>query len=299
MTTSREVAEAAIKQSRLRAASPAEVWGPSWGYEGLDKVTHGILPGRMNVLVSRPNVGKSAFAGSLLIDVAREFLGDDSGQVVKLFSFEMSAQSVQHRLACQIADVSMNRIDTGFASAEQLAAYERAQLLLADLPIEYYDDILSMTEIESEVREGNTGFWVLDHARKVKDLMGAPNPYQALNDVIARITRLTQKEGHSGLIITHQNRSKQNATDKRADLESVAGTDQVGQDADLLLALYREDIGRYATEAERDLPKPGELLVVKNRHGSAGFGIEVVYLPKKAKWVEKSKFKQVLKTGAV
>ena len=60
MTTSREVAEASIRQARARAASPAELWGPSWGYEGLDKVTHGILPARMNVLVSRPNVGKSA-----------------------------------------------------------------------------------------------------------------------------------------------------------------------------------------------------------------------------------------------
>jgi replicative DNA helicase len=295
MTSSREVADAAIKQSKARALSPAEVWGISWGIDGLDKVTHGILPARMNVLVSRPNVGKSAFAGSLLIDVAREFLGDGSDRQVKLFTFEMSAQSVQHRLACQIADVSMHRIDTGFASPEQLAAYERAQLLLADLPIEYFDRTMSMAEISSEVRDPQTGFWVLDHLRKVKDVSLAQNPYQALNEVIAKITFLTQQEGHSGLIITHQNRSKQNATDKRADLESIAGSDQAGQDADLLLALYRDDVGKYATEAERDLPKPGELLVVKNRHGAAAFGIEMVFIPKKAKWVEKSKFKQVLK----
>jgi replicative DNA helicase len=299
MTTSREVADAAIKQSRLRAASPAEVWGISWGIDGLDKVTHGILPGRMNVLVSRPNVGKSAFAGSLLISVAQDFLMNDSDQRVKLFTFEMSAQSVQHRLACQIADVSMNKIDTGYASPDQLAAYERAQLLLADLPIEYFDRRMSMTEIASEVREPNTGFWVLDHIRLVKDMMGAASPYQTLNEVIAKITMLTQQDGHSGLVITHQNRSKQNATDKRADLESIAGSDQAGQDADLLLALYRDDVGKYTTEAERDLPKPGELLVVKNRHGAANFGIEMIFLPKKAKWVEKSKFKQVLKTEAM
>ncbi len=298
MTTSREVAEASIRQARARAASPAELWGPSWGYEGLDKVTHGILPARMNVLVSRPNVGKSALAGSLLITVGEQFLGDDSGKVVKLFSFEMGAQAVQHRLACQIADVSMSRIETGYATPEQQAAYERAQLTLAELPIEYFDRRMTMTEIEREVREKNTGFWVLDHLRQVKDMLGAASPYQTLNEIIARITILTQQDGHSGLIITHQNRSKQNATDKRADLESIAGSDQAGQDADLLLAIYREDVGKYANEAERDLPKPGELLVVKNRHGAANFGIEMIFLPKKAKWVEKSKQLTIVKEAS-
>jgi replicative DNA helicase len=289
MTTSREVAEAAITQARERAASPAEVWGISWGIDGLDRVTHGILPGRMNVLVSRPNIGKSALAGGLLVTVGRQFLVDDSGKVVKLFTFEMSGLAVQHRLACQIADVSMHRIDTGFATPEQQAAYERAQLLLADLPIEYFDRSMNMTQIEREVRKEDTGFWVLDHLRKVKEVSGAANPYQTLNEVIARITTLTQQDGFTGLVITHQNRSKQNAVDKRADLESIAGSDQAGQDADLLLALYREDVGKYSSEAERDTPKPGELLVVKNRHGAANFGIEMLFLPKKAKWVEVAK----------
>jgi replicative DNA helicase len=289
MTTSREVAEAAIEQSRARAASPAEVWGISWGIDGLNKVTHGILPNRMNVLVSRPNIGKSALAGSLLITVGAEFLMDDSGRVAKLFTFEMGAQAVQHRLACQIADVSMNRIDTGYASPEQLTKYERAQQYLAELPIEYFDHRMSMTQIEREVRKDDTGFWVLDHVRLVKDMAGAQSPYQMLNEITDRITILTQQDGHSGLIITHQNRSKQNATDKRADLESIAGSDQVGQNADLVLAIYRDDVGKYADEASRDLPKPGELLVVKNRHGPANFGIEMMFLPKKAKWVEVSK----------
>lgn len=270
MSTSREVADNAIRQAQARANNPAEVWGIDWEVAGLNQATGGIHPERFVLLTSRPSVGKSAFAGRLLISVAKQFLEDDTDSVVKMFTLEMSQDSVQKRLACQMAKVPIHKIDTGFATPDQLARYNAAQEILADLPIEYFDGNMSLTEVEREVARANTGWWILDHTGNLSDLDGVPNPYIVYGDLAKRLQRICQKV-RSGLIIHHQNRSKQGAVDKRADLESLAGNDAFGKLSDLALGLYREDIGKYVSEEERDLPKPAELLVIKNKYGPQGF----------------------------
>src|SRR5271165_4601102 len=114
MTTSREVSASAVQHAIERGNNPAEVWGYNWGIDGLNKATGGIVPGRMVVLISRPNVGKSALAGSLLTNVARQFFEGSDDKLVKMFTFEMSAEQIQHRLACQMARVPIRSIDTGY-----------------------------------------------------------------------------------------------------------------------------------------------------------------------------------------
>ncbi len=270
----------------------------SWGIDGLNLVTGGIHQGRMVLLTSRPSVGKTSLAGSLLVTVAEQFLDDVSARVVKYFSLEMPAEKIQHRLASQMSRVPMHRIDTGYATAEQRERYEQAQRTLAELPIEYFDDHMSLAEVEREIRESDTGWWILDHTGVLADFDDAQTPYLIHANISERLRRLSQKV-KTGLIIHHQNRSKQNATDKRADLESLAGADKYGKDADLALGLYRDDVGKYVSEEEKDLPKPGELLVIKNRDGSQGFGIEMIFLPKTAQWVEKSKQLTVVKPEAM
>src|SRR5258706_4842614 len=227
---SREAAELAIARVRRRAADPKHVWGIPWGFRTLDHKTGGIQRDpvkEMAVLMARPNVGKSAWAGKVALNVAMWLRDNEPGQVVRLVLGEMTADAFQQRIAAFRANVRLKDVRTGYVNEAQLDRYIAAQEEIAELPIEYAEGVLNTAQIEAFVKKGgNCAWWMLDHIGQVD---GADNPFNPVSG-LSRISTAIQQVCHEhapGLIIAHQNRESAKAQDKRPTMESVAGADKV------------------------------------------------------------------------
>lgn len=98
------------KQNRFRemgADNPGVVGIPSH-FTDLDKLLSGLNRSNLNILAARPAMGKTAFALNLAENVCFK-----SKVPVGIFSLEMSAEQLVHRLVCSQANVESDKIKTG------------------------------------------------------------------------------------------------------------------------------------------------------------------------------------------
>lgn len=276
-----EVGERLVKRAEERAANPKKLWGITWGDDmpRLNLLTGGIQAKKLYVLISRPNAGKSGLAAKWALNVARD------GSNVKVATFEMSADSYQHRIACFMAGVPIWRIDTGSATDEQRLRYAKAHGELARLNITYLESAESFEEMENFFRaNGGMDFGVIDHIGIIPGFYGSGGYTNAASTSI-RVAKLAHTFA-TLLVLGHQNRQSLSAEDKRPTPESVAGSDQITRDADLIFGLYRPDMFVRIPEDQANDLKPGELLILKNRDGAAGRTIHMIYSPQHTDWKE-------------
>lgn len=276
-----DVAHTLTKQAQERAKHPGKLWGLSWGEDmpKLNQVTGGIKPRKLYVLISRPNTGKSALAAKWALNVA------EAGKRVRIATYEMSAESYQNRIACFMANVPIYRIDQGTASGEELTRYVSAQARLAQMDIEYQESAETFEEMSAFFRaDGGCDLGVLDHIGIVPGFYGAQG-YSNAASVSIKVSRLAHTT-NTLVVLGHQNRESLKGEDKRPTAESVAGSDQITRDADIIFGLYRPDQFTQMAEDQYLLPKPGELLVLKNRDGAAGRVIHMIYEPTRTDWKE-------------
>jgi replicative DNA helicase len=273
-----------MEQARERKKNPTHVWGIPWGFPALDKKTGGIQKEEMTVLIARPGVGKSALAGQIGCNVGEYFKKQASGLVVRVISLEMSAVSWQKRMASYKSGVAIHKVNSGFITDEELDRFERASNEIAQLPIEYIDDNISLDFIKEFVeRKGNCGFWILDYI----GIIGSMDPkasWASLTGAAHELRELSKRVAPS-LILSQMNRKSEERQDKRPTLADISGADGIGADARRVFGLYREDIYQRMSEEDRKQPMPAELLILKANNGSLG-NIDMIFNPPRVEWIE-------------
>jgi replicative DNA helicase len=270
LKTNRSTVEALINQVTVRLADPSDMWGIApWGVPTLDRITGGIQTHSMTVLGARPAVGKSALAAQIAINVSQYFQAQGSGKYVKVILFEMTAEAFIKRVACSMASVSPMKVASGRLTEEQAQQYMKALEDLADLPLVYTDVQGSFDDVGNFLRDKRhlTGFWILDHIGLFLDVRGnVQNQTGAIVSASNKVQELCYGVA-PGLIIAHMNRGSESNTDKRPTLSNYAGSDAIGKNADLALALHRPWMFLDIPPEQRSDPQPAELLVLKNREG--------------------------------
>lgn len=230
------------------------------GWSDLNKFIGGWRPGNLYVVGARPGTGKSIIGAQAAWDVAK------TGSAVLLSSMEMTDDEVNTRLLAMNGPVHMDMLtrrritDIGW---ERLAG---TQGRLMDAPL-FYDDRSEqrVSEIRSAARwiqrRQPLGLVVVDYVQLIKpptELARATKREQVMHS--ARSLKAIAKDlAVPVLALAQVNRASTSRTDKRPILADLAETDALGQDANVVLLLHRED------EAD-DL----EVIVEKNRHGQRG-----------------------------
>ena len=293
--SAREVSDFLVKQFYERKFNPSYVWGIPTGFDYFDHLTGGIQngaygnPSEMVVLAARPNVGKSAFAGYMALNIATRLRSDGASGMVRIVSLEMGAETYLMRMACALSGVPMNKVRAGFASPEQESRYKDAMRLLRDLPIEIWDRQAPLSHLAAFLKTDNAcAFWILDHIGIVQNASNPNNPTAALSGVSTYLAEMCHTIA-PGMIISHLNRQCEMREDKRPKLADLYGADRIGQDADLVLALYRDSMYVQMSEEDRELAQPGELIILKSRNGTAQRTIHMIIDPKHALWIENDK----------
>lgn len=288
---SRETAQRLMALYEERRKNPRKIWGIPYGRPALDAMTGGIQYQPSNdysFLFSRPSVGKTSYAASIVRNVATWFREmEQSKKVVRCVLLEGGRTSFQTRMACMMADVSHRALKTGYISDAEFERFRQAQLEIFKLPIDYLDaevEPVSMEMIDAFIRQDDTGWWMLDH---IGCIPGARRGHEALSEISSDLRRLC-KATAPALILTHQNRTAggpKDEKDQRPSMENLAGADFVVRDADVLLGLYRPDKDKSAKSpaAENQLMKPGELIVVKNRDNNEGV-VHMFYHGQYTRW---------------
>lgn len=234
--------------------------GISTGFELLDDVLGGLLPGEdLVVIMARPGQGKSWTIDKMLATAWK------NGHDVLLYSGEMSEMQVGARIDTIISNVSINSITKGIWNEHQFEKYE--------------DHIQAMTEAENSlvvvtpfmIGGKNLTPAILDSMiSKYKpsvvgidqlSLMSESYPSREQKRIqYANITmdlyKISAKYGIPIVLNVQAGRSAKTEGAESLELEHIAESDGVGQNASRVIAMKRDE-------------KSGilELSVVKNRYG--------------------------------
>lgn len=257
MKTAADTSEELRAELNASLSNPGQIfgyahYGPRW--PKLNEITAGIQKNNMYALASRPKRGKSMLTAAWVPEVAFQAMVED--EVVRIVSLEMRRMSYQRRMAAIMAGIdSPMRIRQGLLLPDEVARYSRALDNLASLPIEYLTNEVDLDEDEAMV-DGNspvtfdemsdfihgrsdpdgrkTFWWVLDHIGLLNDLANGDMTTSIAN-LANKLQKLTRQTS-AGLVITHLTRASVGA---KPSIESIAGSDQVGRNADGIYLLSR------------------------------------------------------------
>ena len=258
------------------AKSGNRIPGHSTGLYDLDNAIMGLNDSDLILIAARPGMGKTSIALNIALNVARS-----TEKAVAIFSLEMSREQLCTSLLSAESFVERKKLQTGVLSDEDWKKVGAAAVSVGGMRIMIDDNpMLSVADINAACRRvKDLGLVVVDYLQLMQSAGGnAPkyneNRTQIVSD-ISRMLKIMAKELNVPVICASQlSRANESRSDKRPMLSDLRESGAIEQDADVVLALYRDDY--YNKETER--PNIAECIILKNRRGETGT-VELRWLP--------------------
>lgn len=237
-------------------------------FADLDKMLNGLGESNLIILAARPAMGKTALAINIAENVCFK-----SKCAVGIFSLEMSAEQLVHRIVCSQAEVESDKIKTGSLNGME---YQRVVAAVSEMQQHtmVIDDQpgLKITDLRARARRMKESYdiqlLVIDYLQLLSGSGSNRNMESRQNEIseISRMLKNLARELNVPVICLSQlSRKVEERQGHRPMMSDLRESGSIEQDADQVLFLLRR-------EYYDPLDKPGmaELIVGKNRHGGVG-----------------------------
>ena len=196
-----------------------------------------------------------------------------NGIPVGIFSLEMSAEQLLHRIICSQAEVESEKIKTGSLNGMEfqriVAAVNNMQnhtMIIDDQPG------LKITDLRARARRmkesHNIGLLVVDYLQLLSgsgNNRTAENRQNEISEISRMLKNLARELDIPIICLSQLSRKVEDRQGHRPMMSDLRESGSIEQDADIVMFLLRR-------EYYDPLDKPGmpELIVAKNRHGGVG-----------------------------
>lgn len=278
-STYREITKQTYALVREAAATKAVTVGYRTGFDELDDHVSGLVGGDLWFVAGRPGQGKTSWVMAVGETVAREH-----GVGVIALSAEMYRAGLMQRTFSREAEIPGRNLRLGRLLPEQWHRLVDKARSIGDLPIIVDDDRnLSPMRVRSKIRRRlaelrreygqglKLGIVIIDY---VQLMVGDRQQEQRATELgeISRSLKIMAGEFECTFIVLSQlKRPDKNTRSKRPELSDLRDSGSLEADADVVMAIHREDTYRPPGEAKDNL---AELLVLKGRN--AGEGCHIV-----------------------
>lgn len=242
--------------------------GLSTGFRDIDEITLGLQDSDLIVVAGRPSMGKTSF----MMNIAEHaVISGDAPAPVLVFSMEMPGDSLVLRMLSSLGRIDQSKIRTGQLGDDDWPRLTSAVTLLNDKPL-FIDDTsaLTPTEIRSRVRRvarehGHPGLIIIDYLQLMRVSGTVENRAGEISE-ISRSLKGIAREFECPLIAGSQlNRSLEQRPDKRPIMSDLRESGAIEQDADVVMAIYRDEV--YREDGEKGI---AEIIILKQRNGPVG-----------------------------
>jgi replicative DNA helicase len=240
-------------------------FGVPSGYNELDRILGGFLPGQLITVASRPGMGKTALGTNIIQNVVAANRG------ALLFSLEMAAKELAGRLLSRQADVpyAKLRVDAANLTADDWTTLQLAAGTIAAQPL-YVDDRppYTMASIRARarraVRTKGIKLVVIDYLQLLAADHRGENRQVEVAEISRGLKMLARELEVPVLVMAQLSRATEKRENKRPQLSDLRDSGAIEQDSDIVIFPWRE--GYYEpTDGNRS-----ELIVAKHRNGAIG-----------------------------
>ena len=248
--------------------NPSDITGIPTGYRDLDRETSGLQPGDLIIIAGRPSMGKTALALNMAEHVAVE-----NKLPVAVFSMEMSGSQLAMRMLGSIGRLDQLKLRTGRLSDDDWNRLTNAVGKLHDAPILVDESgALNALELRARARRlhrqyGALGLIVVDYLQLMQASSEGENRATEISEISRSLKSLAKELKVPVVALSQLSRAVEQRTGpKRPIMSDLRESGAIEQDADLILAIYREEV--YTP----DTPEKGvaEIIILKQRNGPIG-----------------------------
>ena len=259
------------------------------GFLDLDKLLGGFNRSNLIILAARPSMGKTALSLNMIEHIAFHL-----HIPVGVFSLEMTAEELLHRMICSQAEVDSEKIKIGSLDGTE---YQRVVASVSDMEKELVviDDQpgMKITDLRARARRlkevHNVQFLVVDYLQLLSGSRGYFNVENRQNEIseISRMLKNLARELDIPILCLSQlSRKVEERSGHRPMLSDLRESGSIEQDADIVMFVFRREYYN-----ENDKPGLAEILIAKNRHGSVG-DVELAFRKRFAKFNNLAKEKK-------
>ena len=247
------------------------------GFPALDALlSGGFRRGNLIVVAGRPGMGKTAFAGGIVLNAA------SAGVPTLFLSLEMSDTELADRMIAVAGRVSLDDILAGNMEGDAGDRILAGTSRLHELPLIIDEQGgLSLFEIASKARsvkrKHGLGLLVVDY---IQLTAGDGKNRNSEIEVVSRGLKTLAKELQIPVIALSQlSRKCEERTNRRPLPSDLRESGAIEQDADTILFVYRDE------EYHPNSPDVGtaEIIIAKNRQGSTGMA-RLAYIAKQTRF---------------
>lgn len=258
------------KQELYQEKGPEEsgITGIATHYVDLDKMINGFNNSNLMILAARPAMGKTALALNIAENICFK-----NNIPTGVFSLEMSAEQLVHRLICSHSEVESDKIKMGSLDGieyqrivETVNEVQDHLLVIDDQPGITINDLRARARRMKE--NYNIGFLVVDYLQLLSGSSShkaSESRQQEISDISRNMKNLARELNIPILCLSQLSRKVEERPGHRPMMSDLRESGSLEQDSDLIMFLLRR-------EYYDPMDKPGmaELIVSKNRHGGIG-----------------------------
>jgi replicative DNA helicase len=270
------------------------VTGVPTGYTELDNLTSGFQPANLAIVAGRPSMGKTA----LCLNIA-EHVAVEKKLPVLFFSLEMSAQEMGLRLLCSRAHLNVRDIRRGYLARKNWPRITSTASEIAEAPL-YFDFATSPTALELRsaarrkahelARKGTPlSLIIIDYMQLMQGSHDAENRQQEISEISRSLKALARELKVPIIALSQLNRRpEERGREGRPQLSDLRESGAIEQDADLVMAIYREEVYR---RDDPDLKGRAKVFILKQRNGPVG-DVELTFLEECTRFVSPEKMSE-------
>ncbi len=264
------IKELEAKQEKFQLLGPdaGGITGLPSHFADFDKMLNGLNNSNLMILAARPAMGKTAFALNIAENVCFK-----NNVPVGIFSLEMSAEQLVHRIICSQSQVESTKIKNGSLDNREfqrivqcVGEMQKYTMIIDDQPG------LKITDLRARARRMkesyNIGFLMVDYLQLISGAStsrSAENRQNEISEISRMLKNLARELNIPVLCLSQLSRKVEERPGHRPVMSDLRESGSIEQDSDVVMFLLRREY--YDPQ---DKPGLAELIIAKNRHGAIG-----------------------------
>lgn len=273
-TLSAEIVANTTERWQARSRGETIFYGYPTGFYDYDAMTGGFVPQTLTVVAGRPSMGKTSWAVQAAVQAAKN---NQVGALI--FSLEMSKESLAYRIISSESKVSHGDAGITAKDIQNANLSQQGLMVISKIATDTnrycigIDDRSLVTPADikhsaNKFRDNygvNLGIIVIDYLQ----LMGegnSSNRVQELDSLCRQFKQIAKDLNVAVVLLSQLSRGVEARQNKRPILADLRESGAIEQNADVVLALYRDEYYNQET-TEHGI---AELILLKQRNGPVG-----------------------------
>jgi len=237
-------------------------------FTDLDQMIGGLGRSNLMIVAGRPAMGKTAFAINMAENVCFK-----NGMPVGIFSLEMSAEQLFHRIICSQTEIESDKIRNGSLTGDEYqrivsctSHLQNYTMVIDDQPGLKINDLRARARRMREVY--GIELLVIDYLQLLSgsgNSRSSENRQSEISEISRMLKNLARELNIPILCAAQLSRKVEERQGHRPMMSDLRESGSLEQDSDVILFLLRREY-----YDPYDKPGMAEVIVSKNRHGGVG-----------------------------